>query len=183
MSTPLCDQAAVEKEANTWARLWKEHSQYLATFDLAGRTPPPQLVVEQVRKAALSFPAGTGVGGDNIAPRAISRLSDALLIWLCVILTASEALGTWPTVLHLVLIVLLPKADGGQRPIGLFPTLIRIWMRARSSVARTWEHHTHLPCLFGGKGRGAQRAAWQIAFRAEAAGYDNLAYAQTLLDL
>ena len=49
---------------------------------------------------------------------------------------AAEALGTWPAAWHLVLIVLIPKPDGDRRPIGLFPTAIRIWTRARSTVAR-----------------------------------------------
>ena len=137
----------------------------------------------QVRRAALTFPLQTGLGGDNIAPRAIGRLSDALLLWLCRILLAAEALGTWPAIWHLVLIVLIPKADGGRRPIGLFPTLIRIWMRARNEVARHWEARNALPCFYGGKGMGAQRAAWMSSYRAEAAAKDGMHFTQSLLDL
>ena len=40
-----------------------------------------------------------------------------------------------------------------------------------------------MPSLFGGEGMGAQRAARQVAFRAEAAARDGLHYAQSLLDL
>ena len=70
-----------------------------------------------------------------------------------------ELAGSWASVLDLVLIVLLPKPEGGFRPIGLFPTVVRIWMRARVCVARAWEAAHALPCLFGGAGMGAQRAA------------------------
>ena len=58
-----------------------------------------------------------------------------------------------------VLIVLLPKADGGRRPIGLFATIIRVWMRSRVIIARKWEESTEQSWTFGGKGKGAQRAA------------------------
>ena len=63
------------------------------------------------------------------------------------------------------MIILIPKADGGRRPIGLFPTIIRVWMRARAAVARQWEDDTQMPELFGGKGMGAQRASWVAAAR------------------
>eukprot|EP00973_Karenia_brevis_P056666 7882836-Karenia_brevis.AAC.1 len=40
-----------------------------------------------------------------------------------------------------------------------------------------------MPCIFGGAGRGAQRAAWQAAFMAECAALDGQDHAQALLDL
>ena len=82
-----------------------------------------------------------------------------------------------------MLIVLLPKPDGGRRPIGLFDTEIRIWMRARVAVARTWEAANKCPAIFGGSGMGAQRAAWQSAFHGEAAALAGDSFAQSLLDL
>ena len=62
-----------------------------------------------------------------------------------------EKTGEWPKALNLVLIVLLAKADGGVRPIGLFPTIIRIWMRARTAQARPWEAGNHSNDLYGGE--------------------------------
>ena len=85
------------------------------------------------------------------------------------LLAAAEALGAWGKAVGLVLIVLLPKLDGGLRPIGFFPTIVRLWMRARTVQARAWEAAHAMPQLFGGAGIGAQRAAWTVAFRAEAA--------------
>ena len=87
--------------------------------------------------------------------------------------------GDWFEVLNLVLIILLPRSDGGFRPIGLLPTIIRIWMRARYGIARV---HS-LPIAFGGPGRSAQYAAWQAALTAECAGLDHLDHIQSLLDL
>ena len=141
------------------------------------------LTVEAIRAAAASFPAGTGLGVDNISPRALLRLSDEALAALASLLMAIERHGEWPPELHLVLIVLLAKSDGGFRPIGLFPTLIRVWMRARTVQARAWEAQNHSKEIFGGRGMGAQRAAWVESFNAEAAGLEKEEQAQALLDL
>ena len=83
----------------------------------------------------------------------------------------------------LVLIVLLPKGDGGHRPIGLFPTVVRVWMKARAEVAREWEELTAGPELYGCRNMGAQKAAWLEAFGAEAATAGGNAHAAALLDL
>ena len=50
-------------------------------------------------------------------------------------------------------------------------------------MARAWEASNCLPSLYGGKGMGAQKAAWQAAFTAEAAALSKLEHAQALLDL
>ena len=136
-----------------------------------------------LRASAQSFPIGTGVGAENIAPRALARLSEPLLRSLCAILMAVELSGRWPSIVQLVLIVLLPKPDGGRRPIGLFPAVVRVWARARRIASRAWEACHASASIFGGTGMGAQRAAWQCAFRAENAALCKLNYAQALLDL
>ena len=61
--------------------------------------------------------------------------------------------------------------------------LIRIWMRARVSMARAWEAAHALPSVFGGTDMGAQKAAWQASFVAEAAALARKEHAQGLLDL
>jgi hypothetical protein len=94
-----------------------------------------------------------------------------------------EQAGNWSSELDLVLIVVLNKSDGGFRPIGLFPTVIRVWMRARSSHARAWEAANASRHLYGGAKMGAQRAAWVEAFCAEAAAFEDDEHAQALLDL
>ncbi len=136
-----------------------------------------------LRRAAKSFPIGTGLGGDNISPRAIDRRSDKAITMLARLYRLAEWLGTWPALMHLILIVLLPKPDGGRRPIGLFPTLIRVWMRARVDIAKAWDAAHQIAGCFGGPGMGAQRAAWQAAYRSEVAAQDGLHFAQSLLDL
>ena len=180
---PLSDQADIEREANVWGDLWCEGQPYTTQIDPHGTELLEPLMPWAIRASAMSFPTSTGVGAENIAPRAVSRLSDAVLRGLCALLTAAELLGAWPVIAPIVLIVLLPKPDGGRRPIGLFPAIIRIWARARRLAAARWEAQHARGHLYGGAGMGAQKAAWQSAFRAETAALTRTQYAQTLLDL
>eukprot|EP00975_Prorocentrum_lima_P059075 12389603-Prorocentrum_lima.AAC.1 len=46
-----------------------------------------------------------------------------------------------------VMIVYLPKPDGGQRPIGLLPSIARLWGRIQVPVAKAWEISHRLPCF------------------------------------
>ncbi len=64
--------------------------------------------------------------------------------------TAFDSRGSWRGALNLVSIVLLPKAGWGIRPIGLFPALIRFWMRAMYGLARAWQVTHALFVTFGG---------------------------------
>ena len=181
---PASDQAQVEATAQGWAKLWNSDSVYLQP-DLAEADNEvlQPLTGADIKLAASSFPSATGVGADAISPRAIARLPDQLLDELASLFMMAEDTGDWSAAISLVLIVLLPKDGGGFRPIGLFPTLIRVWMRARSTVARDYEELTASPELYGAKGMGAQRAAWTTTFSAEAAAADGQAYSAVLLDL
>jgi len=180
---PLCDQADVEREADSWSTLWDEGKEYDLSIDPHGCRNLLPLRLWALKQSALSFPVGTGKGSDNVAPRAFARLSDSLLRALCVILMAAELAGAWPSLVDFVLIVLIPKSDGGRRPIGLFPALVRIWARSRAFAARAWEAQSFRPYIFGGSGMGAQRAAWLSSFRAEAASLAGGSFAHSLLDL
>ena len=81
------------------------------------------------------------------------------------------------------MIALLPKSDGGRRPIGLFPSVIRIWMRARAAKLRQWEREHNHPALYGSASRAATKATWISAWEAEAAKDRGALFAQALLDL
>ena len=181
---PASDLATVEDVASKWAHLWESNAVYSAPdFEEANGEKLRPLTAADILLAAKSFPAATGVGADAISPRALARLPQPLLEELASLLMLAEDTGDWSTAISLVLIVLLPKEGGGFRPIGLFPTLIRVWMRARASVARDWEELTASPDLYGSKGMGAQRAAWTAAFSAETATQNGKDHAAVLLDL
>ena len=94
-----------------------------------------------------------------------------------------EISGEWPQFTQLVMTVLIPKSDGGLRPIGLFPTTYRIWMRCRRPTIKEWRKKHSRDYRYGGAGRGAQRASWIHAARTELACGGSKSYATVLLDL
>jgi hypothetical protein len=115
-------------QADNWGNLWSERGEYIAFVRDDDCPPPLPLLASELDVAASSFAAATGLGTDNIAPRAVARLSASLQCELCELLLAAESIGKWPAIWHLVLIVLIPKSDGTRRPIGLFPAMVRICM-------------------------------------------------------
>ncbi len=111
------------------------------------------------------------------------RFSRSLRKLLAAILNLAEALGQWPSATAAVLITLLAKPDGGFRPIGLFPMIVRIWTRARRAVATAWENRNARPYFYAGAGKGARPAAWKQALRAEAALVTRVEYSRRVLRL
>lgn len=101
-------------------------------------------MVPVITQAAMTFHIGTGLGWDEIHPRAICRLSQPTLEWLARVLYHCEAIGKWPELVDIVVIALLHKSDGGLRSIGLMPFLVRIWTRARKEVTMQWESSTSI---------------------------------------
>ena len=65
---PLCDQADVNQEGDTWAKLWDEGKQYEASCcpDAAARLPA--LLPPLLRASCRSFPVGTGKGPTTLRP-------------------------------------------------------------------------------------------------------------------
>jgi hypothetical protein len=132
LSAPRSDQGEIDSIAQAWAALWHTSKVYepLDFHGIDDEALEP-LTVDDLLRAASTFPVTTGLGVDNFSPRAILRLPRSLVQQMVDLLNKGEQRGEWDEELALVVIVLLPKDDGGHRPIGLFPGVIRIWMRAR----------------------------------------------------
>jgi hypothetical protein len=94
-----------------------------------------------------------------------------------------EILGEWPTAIDGVLIALLPKAAGGLRPIGIFPTFVRVWFQLRAPYIRRWEADHERPYFYAGAAKGADVALWLQAAHLEHAALTQQAAAATLVDL
>ncbi len=182
---PLNVQDVVEDQARVWADFWAagenlpEPAWPKNVDDLA----LPRPTVGQLRCALKSFSSGTALGWEALHPRALLGLSDQRLEELIDLLMSAERSGAWPEGTGTVLIVLLPKPDGGWRPIGLFPTIIRVWMKLRRQLAQGWEEQHSRDFLFAGRGKGAHVAAWQHAQRAEQAADAGATFVQLLLDM
>ncbi|MCP3879746.1 MAG: hypothetical protein GY701_15350, partial [Sulfitobacter sp.] len=144
----------------------KPYAPPIFALDPSRRPPPPS--IHELKDAIATFPVGTAVGTDRIHPRAFLRLPDELLHALLALFALCEYIGCWPLAMGFVLTVLLPKPDGGRRPIGILPTFARIWYRLRGPIVRAWEAEAARDYLYAGVRRGADTAAWIQAATMEA---------------
>ena len=112
----------------------------------------PPMSLKRWKDTLASFAAGAGLGWDGVHPRALLRLPDEVHRQWMALLLKCEREGRWPRQVGIVVVVLLPKPDGGFRPIGLLPHLPRIWMRARRDEAKQWEVQCDRPYLYAGSG-------------------------------
>ena len=184
MEVPLDAQQTADAAADVWSKEWQVGAcPPLPTWPATMGATMPLPCVELVRRACASFPAATGLGWDRFHPRALLRCSDAAIEALIRIFMLAEFLGKWPDAVGVVIMALIPKTDGGRRPIGLFPTLVRIWMRVRLPVAQEWQRAHERPYFYAGPTKGASVAAWKQAARAELGASLRLDYAAVLLDL
>jgi hypothetical protein len=181
--TPVGAQQVANVERAKWGIQWASECKP-DELDWPGETEQLEPIsIRQFREVLFSFPAGTGLGWDGIHPRALLRLPDGILAqWLSFLLKC-EREGRWPQSVGVVVVVLLPKNDGGFRPIGLIPNAPRVWMRLRRPVAKKWEIACDRKYLYAGAGRGSTVAAWKQSARGEAAAATGVQYAQVLLDL
>ena len=77
----------------------------------------PRILREELIEAARTFPNHTGLGWDRLHPKNIERMSNGTVDLLVKTLLKCEEDGEWPEAVALVIIALLPKTDGGLRPI------------------------------------------------------------------
>ena len=181
---PLNLQQATDAEAEAWGKVWQQ--------GVAGKGPKwpkclgealPSITVDKFRQTCFTFPCGVGLGWDKLHPRALARCSDRVLEALIAVLMLAELQGEWFDAIGVVMVVLIAKADGGRRPIGLFPSIVRIWMRMRLDVAQQWVKDNERDYFYAGPRKGAEVAAWKQSLLAEASRMYTLPYVCTLLDL
>ena len=97
------------------------------------------MTVEELIEAAKALPLGAALGTDAYHPRIFERMPEPILLALIEIFMLCEELGHFPDNVGDVLIALLDKTDGGLRPIGIFPSFCRHWMRTRACHVKRWE--------------------------------------------
>ena len=183
---PLSSQEEVEAAAVEWGAQWRSdvQPQPLPWPDLSRQSSLPALTAQVDIKAAQTFPSRTGLGWDKLHPRAVCRCHSKALDALVRLLIVIEVVGSWPQAIGATLICLIPKPDGGRRPIGLLPSIIRWWMRMRLDVVRVWQSQHERPFFYAGPRKGAEVASWKQAATSELAmASHKLSYASVLLDM
>ena len=184
VAVPLDKQQTVDLEADEWSSIWQAVKvQHQPVWPKEMEIHPPPLALPVIKDACSTFAAEVGLGWDKLHPRALLRCSDSVLLLLIQVFLMAESVGRWFPQVGVVLVVLIPKHDGGRRPIGLFPGLIRIWMRARMPILQKWVEQHERRYFYGGPARGADVAAWRQAYLAELAKAKRKDYAASFLDL
>ena len=140
--------------------------------------------VQQLRAVAHTFPARAALGCDVVHPRHFAMLSDELLGAMITLWAAMLALGRVPSVLAMMLIALIPKADGGLRPIGLFPGSLKPMLHwTKSGLGSKWATAHRRPYFFGEQGKSCDACVWIQAAAADFATERQQAAVSVLFDL
>ena len=185
-AVPLGTQPVADEHCSVWSREWLVGAVPPPPpphWPLAMGAPMPAPSVAEFRRACLAFPVGVGLGWDKTHPRAFLRLSHGAITALLRIMVLAEILGAWPDCIGCLIVVLLPKADGGLRPIGLLPTIVRIWSRMRLVVAQQWQRTHERPFFYAGPMKSSTMAVWKQAALAETARGAGAAYGIAMFDL
>ena len=155
----------VEEQAEIWAAWWQSGSSVQWTdFASTGTKVPQVLTTECVRAVSASFKCQTSCV-DGFHPRHFSLLSNKLLETLVLLFRIFEAIGQWPRDEQKVLTVLIPKAEGGLRPIALFRTLYRMYSRARCIKVKKWAEGVNQHRVNNAKNRLVGDSTWRNQVR------------------
>ena len=182
VGTKLSKTEALEGHVDKWAKLWKEDRDVpKLVFGKVARLPP--LSVSCFVEAAKTFKRGT-CSLRGIHPRHFSLLDNSAIAALIRILHVAEAHGCLPPQLMSVIIALLPKPAGGERPVGWYQSLYRVWIKSRSCLVQQWEKdHTHDYGFAAQSNRSPIDVVWRQACLSEIAKSNALFFVSVLWDL
>ena len=86
---------------------------------------------------------------------------------LAVICNIAEVLAAFPDQLAFAQVLMLPKPNGGSRPVGLLPPVVRLWEAARRTSLQDWCLSLDRPWLSCSAGRSPDGTVWRLSVRAE----------------
>jgi ribonuclease HI len=172
-------QQVLEADLEAWRLIWLRFETSASApwrnlsegweEELTWAAPLPVIDGAQILEAAKKFKTKTGLGSDSLCPIWVTWLSAPLLDAIACLLMNLERLGIWPQQVQQILVALIPKADGGRRPIGLLPTIVRIWEKVRRPIMSSWRCSTERSYNWAARGRSPQAAVWKVALQDEAA--------------
>ena len=176
VESPVTQLQRISKE---WKTIWSKGARCAEAP--APAWPSTPITSDMIRDAAHSFKAHAAVGIDGIRPRRIALLPEEALQTLAVLYTFSEAIGV--PLVQGADIVFLPKPTGGERPIGILPTLYRLWCRCRRSRAQAWERANARKYFWASAGRSSSQAVHLQGVRLEEARAQGMHAVALLTDL
>ena len=180
-------QGNADNRCKNWAEIWKTDEPYdsfvwpqLAEDELDGIFEDNQAILDTCAR----FKDGTAIGTDWVHPKHYSYLSQGSLTVMRKLIKKMVHKAWIPYVINYLLITLIPKTDGGERPIGIFASFIRITSRRiRYIYGNIWVRLYDRSYIYGRKGKSALHSIWFHALLTEHATYTNRFAASVLFDI
>ena len=147
-----------------WSKWWQEGMEP-QPLDIGSVPLGDILCPITIRGVAGGFKKVTACN-DGHHPRQFKGLSDSALTCLGLLFRLFEVNGQWPTVERAVIVALIPKTDGGLRPIALFRTAYRIYAKAQARSVRKWAAALPDAQCNNSKGRWVGDYTWRAQVRA-----------------
>ncbi len=173
----------VSGEADKWEPIWRPPGLEGARVDWGQVRRLARPTVHEARAAAKKFKPKTKIGVEGVNPRDLAEITDDMMEVYIDIMVTCELLGRIPERVALVIILLLNKKSGGRRPVGILPTLYRVWAAIRKPLLHAWERNWSRNFFAAGRGKSATDAAWHRALRAEHAALVGASAGSILWDL
>lgn len=109
-NTPMGAMGEADEQRTAWGVRWDSGKVRIEPqWPAVVADSMPYLSIQAFINACMSSPGQTGLGWDNIHPRALARLPRQVLLQLVLRLLAAETTWAWPTLVGWVVMVLLPK--------------------------------------------------------------------------
>ncbi len=173
----------VAGEADKWEPIWRPPGLESVRVDWGQIRRLARPTVHEARAAAKKFKPKTKIGVEGVNPRDLAEITDDMMEVYIDIMVTCELLGRIPERVALVIILLLNKKSGGRRPVGILPTLYRVWAAIRKPLLHAWERNWSRNFFAAGRGKSATDAAWHRALRAEHAALVGASAGSILWDL
>ena len=182
-AAPASQQQLVDDQSQKWSLQWGCNLDIAPTLFPVITSFAAPMTVDELLDGGRSLPLGTALGTDTYHPRIFERMPMPILLALIELFILCEELGYFPDNVGDVIIALLDKTDGGLRPIGIFPSFVRHWMRIRARHPKKWEADNERSFFFAGKKKGADVALWLQTGSLEQAALSSNMSAASLIDL
>ncbi len=166
----LAPRDAADHKAGQWGGVWRvdeldaqggERPWELAAVDDEPPLPPLRGQDDACRSLCGAFREHTGIGIDLVHPWHWGWVSDQGMDSLLAFLDWVERAAIWPSQLSWLLYFLIPKAEGGERPIGVIATTVRIWEGLRAPIMREQAARLARDYDWATTGRSAEQAVWE----------------------
>ncbi|CAE8616817.1 unnamed protein product, partial [Polarella glacialis] len=183
----------LDHKAKQWQQRWNDDPlgnatdlTWLDTVEAAAQravVDMSPLGLKHLKSSVKASPARTGVGTDQWRVKDWQRLPDEAHADLLQLLNASEAALNWPSQVVNNLIAMVPKPQGGERPITLTSALYRLWSRMRKFIMSSWEEEHHGFWDTAIRGSSPLRAALVRELKNECCAWMNIDVGQILWDV